>query len=513
MTTCLDLLIAEKMVLRVQECGFSVRSVTVFILLVGCTTSFQPILFFQHLQQTKYIGRNPSRMMSSEQQQQQSVDEITTTSLLDVSDDIWGIYHNVMTEVMESRRVMRKDSIDDIKIVQEYLISKEILSNIPSPITPSIQNHHQNQNQKEFYESMTGQGILFRDHYNFTMEQYQFAFRSLIYFADTCAKRKVGGSVMAIPWQKLKEAGMIPRENSVSTYMYTLSHHSDSSEDDGTSSSSSISYINEILDEVAIFHDLLYSPNEKTIFLRMKRFIGKGDIHSAEEILYSLPDKSKNDGIGEWKRLRTFLPILEYYCNRGDATSMLRLLKDMRQSPGVILDADAYAMVVGSLAKHGFFRQDASPIEGYETFGLKASHGPILFDEIAMMMGNDILELTEKAVVRLCEDFMIAFGAEGPLTSEKIPYLSNDGVLDHEAQDLRIGRVDITQTTGLCPATGARLRLLRLDDDQRQHVQDQLLEMARASYQEFTKNRAKTDDTESQNYGFEQLSKFSTWLE
>lgn len=415
-----------------------------------------------------------------------SVQDVTS---LDVPDEIWELYISTMAEVMESRRVMKQDSIESIQAVQAYLISKETLSNIPSLIGT---------NQREIQDVMADQAVRFRNHYNFTVEQYQFAYRSLVYFGDACAKRGLG-PIVVVPWHKLKEAGMIPRENSISTYMYILS----CTEDTSTYS--------EALDEVATFHDLLYSPNEKTVFLRMKSLIGKGNVEPAEKILYSLPDKS--DGVGEWKRLRTFLPVLEHYCSIGDASSILRLLRDMRQSPGVIMDAEAYALIIGSLAKFGYFKTESYVADEFRKAGFDASHGPDLFDVIATMMGEDILELTETAARRIFKDFVEGFGISslcsvGP--SEYIPSLSDDNA---ESSCLKMGRVEIMHTTGLCPATGATLRLFRLGDEQRQHVHDQLLEMARLSYQEFTKNKANTAEKENQDYGFAQLSKFSEWLE
>ena len=430
------------------------------------------------------------RVAASEMRLPQSLQSVEETVLLDYADEVWDLYVNTMTEVMESRRVIKKDAIEEIQAVQEYLVSKKTLLDVPSPILS---------NQREIQDSMADQAARFRNHYNFTVEQYQFAFRSLVYFGDACAKRRLG-SVVVIPWHKIKEAGMIPRENSITTYMYILGAAED------------MSTCSEALDEVATLHDLIYSPNEKTIFLRMKSLIGKGDIDGAETILNSLPDKG--DGAGEWKRLRTFLPILEHYCSTANASAILRLFSDMRRSPGVILDSETYAMIIGSLAKCGCFKSDASPIEGYRTAGFEASHGPHLFDELAVMMGEDILELTEEAARRIFEDFVAGFGGCEDATHDActgpIPFLSDD---TSSASGLRIGRVEITRTTGLCPATGAKLQLLRLDESQRQHVQGQLLEMARLSYQEFTKNRAQVDENESQDYGFEQLSKFSNWLE
>ena len=463
---------------------FSPRFVPLVFLLLACPScfGFQPVA--PGLYTTKQF-----RLVAMDIMLSQSLQSVEETTLLDFDDEVWDLYVNTMTEVMESRRVIKKDALEDIQAVQDYLVSKETLLGVPSPTLL---------NQREIQDSMADQAMRFRNHYNFTVEQYQFAFRSLVYFGDTCAKRGLG-SVVVVPWHKIKEAGMIPRENSLTTYMYILS------------AAEEISTCNEALDEVATLHDLIHSPKEKTIFLRMKILIGKGDIDGAETLLNSLPDK--NDGIGEWKRLRTFLPILEYYSSTANAGFILRLLTDMRRSPGVILDAETYAMIIGSLAKCGSFKCDASPIEGYRTAGFEASHGPHLFDEIAVMMGEDILELTEEAARRIFVDLLTGFGGcEGAThdASTPIPSLS-DG--PPNTPGLRIGRVEITHTTGLCPATGAKLRLLRLDDAQRQHVQGQLLEMARLSYQEFTKNKAHIDDNETQDYGFEQLSKFSAWLE
>ncbi len=407
------------------------------------------------------------------------------TTSLGFPDDVWDDYVSIMTEVMESTRVLKKDKHESIKVVQEYLICRKTISAVPSPM---------NYGRETFQAAMAQQVQTFQRHYNFSQAQYNFAMRSLVYFGDTCAKRKSGLPVI-VSWHKLKEAGMIPRENSISTYMYILSNEDES-------------YVGrDMLDEVATFHDLIYSPNEKTVFLRMKSMIAKDDVTGAEGILYSLPDKG--EGTRDWKRLRTFLPILEYYCSVGNANSILRLLRDMRKSSGVYLDSDTYALIIGSLARFGRFCNNAEPIDGFHESGFSFSHGPPLFGEIATEMGQDILELPQSTAKRIMYDFIEGFtGTTDPGLYHEIPHIDGHSGVAR----LHIGRVGIGLTTGLCPASGAKLRLFRLDEDQRQHVHDTLLEMARSSYQEFTKNRQKAED-EDQDYGFHQLTRFSEWLE
>ena len=180
-------------------------------------------------------------------------------------------------------------------------------------------------------------------------------------------------------------------------------------------------------------------------------------------------------------------------------------------SCGVYLDADTYAMIIGSLARFGWFTKESMPIEGFHEAGFTSSHGPQLFDEVMGHMADDILELTESSAKQVALDILTGFG--------ELP--DSDGILeipnincrrDSRSIGVHFGRVDIGISTGICPASGAKLRLFRLDEEQRQHVHNTLLEMARMSYQEFTKNRQKGDD-EDQDYGFRQLAQFSQWLE
>jgi hypothetical protein len=201
---------------------------------------------------------------------------------------------------------------------------------------------------------------------------------------------------------------------------------------------------------------------------------------------------------------------MEHYCNIGDGDSILRVFREMRQSSGVHFDANSYALIIGALARFRFFCVDGTPIDRAGAAGFSSLHGPELLDEIASEMAEDILELSEEAATRLAEAFLEGFSSLGDdsIHLDDIPILSNEVA----SSNLLIGRVQVNDTTALCPASGTKLRLFALDETQRQHVYDTLLEMARSQHQEFTKKQRRKND-EDEDHGFVELSRFSQWLE
>jgi hypothetical protein len=232
--------------------------------------------------------------------------------------------------------------------------------------------------------------------------------------------------------------------------------------------------------------------------------------------------------------------LMEYYCTAAmkgatdtvtadavAASSILRLFRQMQNSPGVHWDADSYSLVVSSLARSGHFlptsispstttiqnedeqqqQQHLLPafgrrIDGAYEANFTNTHGPELLDELVTEMSHDILELSESAVTALMDGF------------------SHTGSIGGSSGRMTIQKVTIP-STGICPLTGVTLRLLALDDDQRQHVHDNLLEMARLQSQQFvylgSKKKVKevlADNIEQDiNIGYQELSRFSEWLE
>jgi hypothetical protein len=184
---------------------------------------------------------------------------------LPFDDETWEAYESTILEVMGSSRVLKKDKPEIVQAVKAFLLSKKSLVDLPSPLIDG--------EVVSFRDNMKEQRGVFNEHYNLTRAEYDFAMRCLVYMGDTCAKQR-NGQPIAVVWHKMKESGMIPRENCISTYMYVLSMDESCSE---------------ALLEVATFHDLLYSPNEKTISLRIKNLIGTNDIAKAEDLLAWLP--------------------------------------------------------------------------------------------------------------------------------------------------------------------------------------------------------------------------------
>ena len=160
-------------------------------------------------------------------------------------------------------------------------------------------------------------------------EQYNLALRVLKLLSDRCAKQ-LKSAPIDIAWEKIKEAGMIPNEHIMSTYLYIVSTSSGSSlslssfmnskgqkgmsslfsdpssvresdptmsdifssanlDDTGNDDQIESENIIDVPQEVAVFHDMLYHPTEKSISLRVKGFVAKGDAKMAQEILDAFP--------------------------------------------------------------------------------------------------------------------------------------------------------------------------------------------------------------------------------
>lgn len=413
-------------------------------------------------------------------------------------DNTWTVYEESIRDIMQRDRVInsikKKYRVDPEQAVQvqDYLLSNTAWMELPPSASSSLLS-----SSDTFRSDRKEHQQRFMNATGFSPAQYDYAMRCLTYTGDKCAKGKSSAPVL-VAWHKMQESGMVPRENCVSAYMYVLGL----SEDD-----------RDTCLEVATFHDLLYAPNEKTITLRIKSYITRGDAVGAEGILDSLPDKGKS---AEWKRLRTFLPILSHYCSVGDPSSVLRLFRQMRVSEGVFLDADTYALAIGSLARQGCFRLDAAPIDGATEYGFSDAFGPKLFNELASELADDLLELSESAAKTIFNSFRTGF-ADTDALGDQSEVQDIPACADFDGR-LLLGQVQVNDTTAVCPESGARLRLFTLNERQRKHVHNTLLEMAAAQHEEYGEKlnaRSKSNrplEPRDGDYALQELSKFSEWL-
>jgi hypothetical protein len=282
------------------------------------------------------------------------------SNLLLVNDDeAWQVYEGIMRQVMTASRVLKKDKLESMKPVHDFILSNHPARFVLPPAPTSSGNNteeqpiptvgddgataveeigtdnNDNNNNNNTSSTTTSSSAVtathtttmraqlnlqrrtFTEAFQWTLAQYDYAVRCFTYMGDFCAKNQTatrrgqgggggGGNPIVVAWHKLRECGMIPKENCISTYMYVLSleeednhDNNDNSKNDSrndvSSSPRSNTYnknnnsANSVLMEVATFHDLLFPPNEKTITLRIKSLIAQGNVQEAEAILQSLP--------------------------------------------------------------------------------------------------------------------------------------------------------------------------------------------------------------------------------
>jgi hypothetical protein len=168
-----------------------------------------------------------------------------------------------------------------------------------------------------FYSQLMEQRDSFLKKSGLSKEQLELAGKVLDVLASQCA-RSGKSAPLSIAWEKSKEAGIIPSNDTLNVYLYVntsgllssaLSDSlsvtgkrkklsavmsilgNDRSEDDATTEVE-----NDTIDfptELALFHDLLYKPTEKSVSLRVKRLVTNKDAAAAEELLDSFPVSKK----------------------------------------------------------------------------------------------------------------------------------------------------------------------------------------------------------------------------
>lgn len=153
---------------------------------------------------------------------------------------------------------------------------------------------------------------------------------------------------------------------------------------------------------------------------------------------------------------------------------------------------------------------ESAPIEGAEKLGYSPGSGPRLFDQIASQMTEDVLEITSASARRLYTAF--ASTDMGVNMADMHPLaplaLMNDSAADGE---LIASRVMVDHSTGICPRSDAKLRLINLEWDQKKQMQERLLELSKTSFVEF-KQQFREDNLD-EDFATKHLSAFASWLE
>ncbi|KAL3795041.1 hypothetical protein HJC23_006362 [Cyclotella cryptica] len=425
-------------------------------------------------------------------------------------------FQQAIEEIVSKKNVIRdfRKNEKDLQIVKSILLSKE--RTLPKwdihhflPPKRSADDATQNTGgtdaQKKAAMLYTKQKLterrqMYLNQTGLTIAQHRLATTLLAHLADHCAKT-TQPTPLYVAWEKILEGGMTPLSRVLSTYLYALGL--DESEDNSD---------RDFAAEVAIFHDAVYEPTEKTITLLVKSLVRRGDAAGAEALLDGIADGELGD-----LRHRTTSPILKLYCEKGDVDSAFRLYHRMRTTSRVKMDAETYCGFIASVAECGYFRSDSKPIVGATDLGYSSASGSGLLDALVSDMAEDVLDISEEMARLLHNGFAMGFKESGmTLLQQSDDMLPLTSLCDPHA--IVADRVRVDRDTGRCPATNATLRLIVLEESQRLHVHDTLLEMARVKSVEYTsrleaKGRATRDNAEQAELATQILKDFSDWLE
>ncbi len=167
--------------------------------------------------------------------------------------------------------------------------------------------HKEIQQQKDSFLELT----------KFDNVQYGLIQKAFFILASVCAKNSTNAP-LSIAWEKIKESGLIPENQTLHAFLYVVgtvnakgflpsSLSRSFSRPAGASSMSAVMSIlggsdsasinkekeegydpTDYPTEMALFHDLLYTPTEKSVSLRVKKLVSIGDASSAQNLLDSL---------------------------------------------------------------------------------------------------------------------------------------------------------------------------------------------------------------------------------
>lgn len=127
-------------------------------------------------------------------------------------------------------------------------------------------------------------------------------------------------------------------------------------------------------------------------------------------------------------------------------------------------------------------------------------------------MAEDVLEITSASARRLYSAFENALKAQksGKEIAAMHPLaplpIENDAAADDE---LIVSRTIVADDTGVCPRSGAKLRLINLEPNERVQTCNSLLNLAESAYHEWNEKLGRA----TSDRALTALIEFATWLE
>jgi hypothetical protein len=368
--------------------------------------------------------------------------------------------------------------------------------------------------QRQKFLSLTG----------FSEQQYRMVQTGLLQVASLCAKHASGSPAETV-WSKLKEAGIM-HEHLLLTLLHVAFTFSSgnrrkralygkyaggsildilervSSDPDASDEED----ITDVVDEIALYHDLNYKPTEQSLLVRSRLMIAQGKAQEAEELLN---EHSSSTAL----HLRAYSPLLRMYLEEGELGPALRVYKKMKDLSLVHLDADTYVSLIAGIAERGGFRTDAPVIDVAKTLGYYSASGPGLLDELVAEMKKDIIEISSATARRLYNAFAEGFPDSGleRLTS-LAPLQMNDETIGQD-EDILADMVPIDPFTGKCSRTGVTLRLEQLSEIQAASLKDGVMQLAKDRQNQFINELSKHKQVDRRGEAEYRLYSFFRWLD
>lgn len=191
----------------------------------------------------------------------------------------YDAYQQTIQDILAKTNVLRefKRNEADLEIIKRVVLDEkrklpkleldEFLTRKPMSYSKKLQE------RREMYLEQTGM----------TASQHKLATTLLSHLGDHCAKTR-NPTPLYVAWDKILEAGMTPMSRVLSTYLYVLGLDEEREESD-----------RDVSAEVAMFHDAIYEPTEKTITLLVKSLVRRGDAAGAEALLDNIPVSFESD--------------------------------------------------------------------------------------------------------------------------------------------------------------------------------------------------------------------------
>jgi hypothetical protein len=431
-------------------------------------------------------------------------------------------------------------------------------------------------NNNNFAQDICNQRRIFMQEYNFDKKQYDMLEGALTQMTNMCA-RMAHGLPAPVFWRKSLEAAISykkllqnllhvaatctttsnsssssssRRRRSAKTKYTTMSildilndhdnsNNSSSSNEEENAETTAVDLV-DMVDEIAIYHDLLHDATEQSINVRIRLLVAQGKAQQAVRLLHqNANDDNDDDGTSIKKknpvilRLRSYTPVLSLLLDQGDLKGAIRLYREMRRIPSVHLDADTYIQLLAGIAERGGFRPDYVPHavaaeenDNYNDDNINDAaicFGSNLVDELASEMAEEVIEISATAARRLYNALSDGFpNVEGlekaksllaPLPVNNTPASSDQSII--------ASRVIIGRHTGTCPRTGIKLVLKGLTTKQSQQLQESIMTLARESQQNKPRHQpASQKENHNNNHvvdvaeaAVQNLQRFYRWLD